>query len=238
MNAAVNARTAAPGAGAWPATSLADTLQPPCVALRLVEQDAVAAIEARSRGAATRLVGLSRIEEYQAIIAAPQSRVRRMRDARDCRIGLPSFGVSRSARAAALRGTLSALESQGLNHRHVEWVEISDASGEPHAAAFAAELQALQRQTADAVYVRGMAGVEAVRSMQARVLFDIGAQRDEWVRSQTALLTATVADAVLLKSRGASLEAKTLELAQVLKHFLLRWEFIADDFDLRGWTSA
>lgn len=215
----------------------------------LREQDAAAAIEARSRGEATRLLGLSWIEDFQAIITAPRSSVRRVRDLRDRRIGLPSLGGSRPARAAALRGALSALESQGLNHRHVDWVELpatgsasmEHSSGESHAMAFAAELLALQQQTVDAVYVRGAAGVGAVRTLPARVLFDIGAHRDRWVRAQTALLLATVTDAPGHPSpqpRGASLDGETLQVAHDLKQFLLRWEFIANDFDLQTWAMA
>jgi hypothetical protein len=214
---------------------------PPDVAAHsaiLIEQDAVVAIETRSRGEATRLLGLSWIEEFQAIITAPQSSVRRVRDLRDRRIGLPALGLSRPARAVALRGALSALESQGLNHRHVDWVELP---AESHGMAFAAELLALQHHTVDAVYVRGADGVAAVRTLQARVLFDIGAQRDRWVRGQTALLMATVTDALghqAPQSRAAGLDGETLQVANDLKHFLLRWEFIAADFDLRTWAMA
>jgi hypothetical protein len=202
----------------------------------LVEQDATEAIVARSKGAATRLLGLSSRPEFQAIITAPQLSVRRVRDLRDRRIGLPSFAGSRPARAAALRGALSALESEGLNHRHVDWVELS---GEPHAMTYAAELQALEQQAVDAVYVRGAAGLAAVRTIQARVLFDIGTHRDQWVRCQTALLTATVSAAPGSDSPlfgDAGLDDETLQVAHDLKHFLLRWEFIVDDFDLRAWA--
>ena len=199
----------------------------------VVEQDATEAIVARAQGAATRLLGLRALNEFQAIIAAPQQQVQRTRQLRDRRIGLPPLAGSRPARAAALRGALSALESEGLNHRHVDWVEL------PAQVPYAAELLALQRGTVEAVYVRGAAGLAVVRTVQARVLFDIGIQRDEWVRRQTALLTAVVADA-----RGADsavdppwvLDEEALQVAQDLKHFLLRWEFILDDFDLRAWA--
>jgi hypothetical protein len=202
----------------------------------LVEQDATEAIAARSKGAATRLLGLSSRDEFQAIITAPQLAVRRVRDLRDGRIGLPALPGSRPARAAALRGALSALESEGLNHRHVAWVELSGAS---HAITFAAELQALEDRTVDAVYVRGTAGLAAVRTIRARVLFDIGAHRDHWVRTQTALLTATVSAAPGGESPmtwETRLDDETLQVAHDLKHFLLRWEFIVDDFDLRAWA--
>jgi ABC-type nitrate/sulfonate/bicarbonate transport system substrate-binding protein len=200
------------------------------------EQEASVAIAARSRGAATRLLGLSWQHDYQALVAAPQSSVRRVRDLHDRRVGLPTLAASRPARAAALRGALSALESQGLNHRHVQWVELPP---DPVATQFAADLLTLQRGTVDAIYVRGAAGIAAVRSLQARVLFDIGAQRDPWLRQQTALLTATVADAAdrdSVVAREAGIDEDTLQVAHDLKHFLLRWEFMFDDFDLRAWA--
>ncbi len=164
------------------------------------------------------------------------SRCDGVRDLRDRRIGLPPFSGSRPARAAALRGALGALESEGLNHRHVEWVELAPESQD---LTFAAELLALQRQTVDAVYVRGTAGLAAVRTLQARVLFDIGAHRDQWVRRQTALLAAVVADGPAADppmARPATLNDETLDVAHDLKHFLLRWEFMVNDFDLRAWA--
>jgi hypothetical protein len=206
--------------------------------MNATQQDAVEAITARSRGAATRLLGLSRSNEFQALITAPQSPVRRVGELRDRRIGLPSFDGSRPARAAALRGALSALESEGLTHRHVDWVELPADDGSA-GAPFAAEVLAVQRQTVDAVYVRGAGGLAVLRILPARVLFDIGAQRDQWVRAQTALLTATVMnvpDRDPVKSADAGLDDEALQVAHDLKHFLLRWEFIADDFDLRTWA--
>jgi hypothetical protein len=208
----------------------------PAALPEVIEQDATEAMAARSRGAATRLLGLSCLNEFQAVITAPQPPLRQVRDLRDRRIGLPSIAGSRPSRAAALRGVLGALESEGLNHRHVEWVELAAQS---QGMAFAAELLALQRQTVDAVYVRGAPGLAAVRTLQARVLFDIGRHRDQWVRRQTALLTAVVADAPGADSptaRPATLSDEALEVAHDLKHFLLRWEFIFDDFDLRAWA--
>lgn len=91
----------------------------------------------------------------------------------------------------------------------------------------------------DAIYVRGAAGVATVRAVQARVVFDIGAQRDQWMRRQTALLTATVIEARRGDSsspRDSALDGGTLQAMHDLKHFLLRWEFVCDDFDLRAWA--
>ena len=202
----------------------------------VMAQDATEAMTARSRGASSSLLGLSRLSEFQAILAGPQCRLRRALDLRDRRVGLPSLAGAPPARAAALRGALSALESQGLSHRHVDWVELPVSA---HAEAFAAELEALRNQSVDAVYVRGAAGLAAVRASGARIVFDIGVQRDPWLRSQTALLKATVThvpgEASLVSARSG-LDDETLQAAYDLKHFLLRWEFIADDFDLRAWA--
>ena len=202
----------------------------------VTEQDATEAMMARSKGATSRLLGLSRRNEFQAIISGPRSPLRRALDLRDRRIGLPATSGSRPARAAALRGALSALESQGLNHRHADWVELTVS---PHAEAFSAELEALQNRSVDAVYVRGAAGLAAVRAIGARIVFDIGVQRDPWLRSQTALLTATITHvpgAQSSPSRGSGLDDETVQVARDLKHFLLRWELIIDDFDLQAWA--
>ena len=203
----------------------------------VMEQDATEAMTARSRGTTSRLLALSWRHEFQAIITRPQGSLRRPLDLRDRRVGLPAFSGSRTARCAALRGALSAVESQGLNHRHVDWVELTVG---PSVEAFSAELDALRNQTVDAVYVRGAAGLAAVRASGARIVFDIGAQRDPWLRSQTALLTATLAHVPgthSSASQGSGLDEETLQVAHDLKHFLLRWEFITDDFDLRAWAQ-
>lgn len=123
-------------------------------------------------------------------------------------------------------GALSTLESEGLNHCHVDWIELGDESG---GVAFGAELQALQSRSVDAVYVRGVAGMAMLRAMQARILFDIGAQPDQWLRRQRALLTAVVSqDSTSLSSMAAdvALEDDRLRVVHDLKHFLLRWELI------------
>jgi hypothetical protein len=203
----------------------------------MMEQDATEAIMARSRGQTSRLHGLKWHNEFQAIITGPRCSVRRPLDLRDCRVGLPSLSGSRLARAAALRGALSALESQGLNHRHADWIELTVS---PHTEAFSAELEALQRGSVDAVYVRGAVDWAAARAIGARVVFDIGVQRDPWLRSQTALLMATVAQVTGAHSSalpGSGLDDETLQVARNLKHFLLRWEFISDDFDLQTWAD-
>jgi ABC-type nitrate/sulfonate/bicarbonate transport system substrate-binding protein len=221
------------------------------------QQSAATAITARSGGAATRLVGISRVEDFQAIIVSPGSGVRHSRDLRDRRIGLPAGDLqSGSARVEALRGIAAALESQALYHRHVQWVDLPPAEAVTLTlpSAYAAEIAALQERLVDAVYVRGPAGLEAARTAGARVLFDISAHRDPWIRTGTALLnTITVSEALVrehpevvaqeLLERWPLLPVRmTLDEGSVgalegLKAFMVRWAFVRTDFPMDSWLG-
>jgi ABC-type nitrate/sulfonate/bicarbonate transport system substrate-binding protein len=222
------------------------------------QQSAAAAIAARSRGAETRLVGISRAADFQAIIVGRGSGLRHSRDLRDRRIGLPSVALeSGSARVAALRGITAALETQALYHRHVQWVDLPPVEGVMLTlpGAYAAEIAALQERLVDAVYVRGPAGLEAARAAGARVLFDISAHRDPWIRTGTALLnTITVSETLVrehpevvaqeLLQRWPLLPARmTLDEGSVgelegLKAFMVRWAFVRTDFTMDSWLGG
>jgi hypothetical protein len=221
-------------------------------------ESAVAAIAARSRGAATRLVGISRTEDFQAIIVGQGSGLRRSRDLRDRRIGLPAGALQQGgARVDALRGITAALESEALYHRHVQWVDLPPAEGVTLTlpSAYAAEIAALQERLVDAVYVRGPAGFEAARAAGAPVLFDISAHRDPWIRTGTALLGAITVSETLVREhpdvvtqelleRWPPLPARmTLDEGSVgelasLKAFMLRWAFIRTDFTMGSWIGC
>jgi ABC-type nitrate/sulfonate/bicarbonate transport system substrate-binding protein len=223
----------------------------------LRQQAAVAAITARTRGAATRLVGVSRVEDFQALIVRRDAKLRRGRDLRDRRIGLPADHLeSGGPRVHALRAATAVLESEGLFFRGVEWVDLlpPEAVTLTLPSAYAAEVAALQDGSVDAVYVRGPAGLEAARIAGARVLVDVGAHRDPWLRAHTALLhTVTVNETLLrehpeviaqellqrwplLPSR-TSLDAQSLGALEALKIFMFRWAFIRADFNMDTWTD-
>jgi ABC-type nitrate/sulfonate/bicarbonate transport system substrate-binding protein len=223
----------------------------------LRQQSAVAAITARTRGAATRLVGTSRIDDFQALIVRRDAKLRRGRDLRNRRIGLPVTHLECGGpRVHALRAATAVLEAEGLFFRSVEWVDLLPAEAVTLTlpSAYAAEVAALQDGSVDAVYVRGPAGLEAARVAGARVLIDLGAHRDPWLRAHTALLHTVTVNETLLREHPdviaqellqrwpllpprLSLEAQLLEALATLKVFMLRWAFIHADFSLDTWTD-
>ncbi|HTB69080.1 MAG TPA: hypothetical protein VK727_22860 [Steroidobacteraceae bacterium] len=223
----------------------------------LRQQAAVAAITARTRGAATRLVGISRVDDFQALIVRRDAKLRRGRDLRDRRIGLPAAELDcGSPRVHALRAATAVLESEGLFFRGVEWVDLlpPEAVTLTLPSAYAAEMAALQDQSVDAIYVRGPAGLEAARIAGARVLVDVGAHRDPWLQAHTALLHTVTVNETLLREHPdviaqellqrwpllparLSLDAQSLGAVETLKTFMFRWAFIRADFSMDSWTD-
>jgi ABC-type nitrate/sulfonate/bicarbonate transport system substrate-binding protein len=223
----------------------------------LGQQAAVAAIAARSRGAATRLVGISRVADFQALIVRRDAKLRRGRDLRDRRIGVPAADLDcGSPRVHALRAATAVLESEGLIFRGVEWVDLPPAEAVTLSlpGAYAAEMAALNASVVDAVYVRGPAGLEAARVAGARVLVDVSAHQDSWLRAHTALLHTVTVNETLLQEHPhviaqellqrwpllpphLSLDAQSLGALETLKRFMFRWTFIREDFSLDAWTD-
>jgi ABC-type nitrate/sulfonate/bicarbonate transport system substrate-binding protein len=224
----------------------------------LRQQSGATAIADRSGGAATRLVGISHLADFQAIIVDRSSGLRHSRDLRDRRLGLPAAEQHcASARVEALRGICAALETQALYHRHVQWVELPPAESvvQTLPTAYAAEIAALKSHLVDAVYVRGPAGMEAARVAGARVLFDISAQRDPWLRTCTALLAAITVSETLVREHPQVVAQELLERwpllparmnldegsvgeLQSLKSFMVRWGFLRSDFPMDSWLGC
>jgi ABC-type nitrate/sulfonate/bicarbonate transport system substrate-binding protein len=185
------------------------------------------------------------------------AKLRRGRDLRDRRIGVPADHLeSGSPRVHAMRAATAVLELEGLFFRGVEWVDLPPAEAVTPTlpGVYAAETAALQDGVVDAVYVRGPAGLEAARVAGARVLVDVGAHRDPWLRSHTALLhTVTVNETLLLEHPDViaqellqrwpllpprlSLDAQSLGALEILKTFMFRWAFIRADFNMDTWTD-
>lgn len=164
---------------------------------------AVPPIWARARGQDTRVIGISWIDEYQAIIALPSSGIRTPADLRGRRVGLPrrqdrhdrpdSVDV---ARASALRGFLVTLELAGLNREQVEWVDIAGRARAEDAVVAAPDTSvrrrhphsyteaalALVRGEVDAIYVKDVRGAETAHLLGAHVVADLGFHPDAWVR--------------------------------------------------------
>ncbi|MFJ8129514.1 ABC transporter substrate-binding protein [Streptomyces hydrogenans] len=136
----------------------------------------VPALWARSRGQDTRLVGLTWIEERQAVLVAPGSPVRDAGALRGLRLAVPRHDVPIDFwRAMALRGFEGALASAGLGPDDARLVDVPAAG---HTGQWAAELDALRRGEVDAVYVKGALAVESARLAGAEVAVELDALPD------------------------------------------------------------
>jgi len=153
----------------------------------------------RSEGRATRLIGLTWIETFQAMIALPASGIAGPEQLVGRRLGLP-FDTRAPVdvhRAAASRGLHAALGLAGIFADEVAHVDV-DASvvlGDP----YAAELQALASGDVDAIFVAGAAGAAAAARIGAVPVVDVGRHLDPTVRTSATTPAAIVVDAELLE---------------------------------------
>jgi ABC-type nitrate/sulfonate/bicarbonate transport system substrate-binding protein len=148
------------------------------------------AIPARAQGAPTRLIGLTWIEEGQAILVRPGSDIRSPADLKGKRLALPVFRPEdiaenkrgRSiARGMSLQGYRGALASAGLTLDDVRLVEVG-AEGRPWDGNSARRgrqlsdgLGPLLDEQVDAIYVKGAAAAEAARARGAVIGVDLDA---------------------------------------------------------------
>ncbi|MDT0612254.1 ABC transporter substrate-binding protein [Streptomyces lancefieldiae] len=131
----------------------------------------VPALWARSRGEATRLIGLTWIEERQTVLVAPGSGIRGAAALRGLRLALPRHPVRIDFwRAMAIRGFEGALASAELGLDDTRPVDVP---ADGHRGQWAAELAALTRGDVDAVYVKGAVAVEAARRAGAEVAVEL-----------------------------------------------------------------
>jgi ABC-type nitrate/sulfonate/bicarbonate transport system substrate-binding protein len=85
----------------------------------------VPALWARSRGEATRLIGLTWIEERQSVLVRADSELREPAQLRGRRLGVPVHGIAIDFwRAMALAGFSGALSLAGLTLADAELVEV------------------------------------------------------------------------------------------------------------------
>ncbi|QAY76043.1 ABC transporter substrate-binding protein [Sphingosinicella sp. BN140058] len=177
----------------------------------------IPAIWARARGRDTRVIGLSWTDEFQAILALPESGIHRARDLRDLRIGLPVNPISIDFnRASALRGFHAALGLDGLSLKNVDWVDAlsretpesgtrgiatGDGARRRLRHGYQAETLALLRGDVDAIYVKGALGLETARLIGARIISDLGSHPDPEVRVNNGTPRTLTVDAALIEER-------------------------------------
>src|SRR4051812_46033505 len=115
----------------------------------------IPALWARSTGRDTRLVALSWVDEYQAILTLPNSGIFKPADLSGRRIGIPRHRyLEMDFRAAqALRGVQNALGLVGLTLEDVELVNL-EAPNEGRRDTWKTEADALQSRKVDAIFVK------------------------------------------------------------------------------------
>ncbi|GAA3566122.1 ABC transporter substrate-binding protein [Amycolatopsis ultiminotia] len=142
----------------------------------------VPAIAARAQGSPTRLIGLTWIDEAQAVLVAGDSPIADARELAGRRIGIPAWAADRPRsfpRAMALHGFAAALRTAGLTLADVTAAEIGvnrnpevRAEGARRTTWGVAELLAGE---VDAIYVKGARAAEVAREKGLRVLVDLDA---------------------------------------------------------------
>jgi len=151
------------------------------------------ALAARAQAAPTRLIGLTWIDEWQAILVRPDSAITKPEHLRGKRLALPAFiehpikdhiRGSSIARGMSLHGYKGALSIAGLTLDDVKLVEVqsgwrNNANQDNRGLGeLWAGLQDLIEDKVDAVYVKGASAVDAAKRVGAVVGIDLDSYAD------------------------------------------------------------
>jgi ABC-type nitrate/sulfonate/bicarbonate transport system substrate-binding protein len=174
-------------------------------------------IWSRSRGADTVLVAATLFDEYQAVIALPESGIGDAAGLRGRRLGLPRrTGESIDYwRAMCLKGYHAALRMAGLQPHDVTFVDLPvdekqiAAGGESRRGSLwrggararrqSREALALVRGEVDAIYTASPAGAQLCAFLGARTVADIGAHPDPAIRTNNQVPTVLTVDGALAR---------------------------------------
>ncbi len=173
----------------------------------------------RSLGADTALIGLTWVNEYQAVIALPESGIKTVKDLRGRRVGL---GVRKNDqidffRAMCLRTLHSALKLGDLSRQDIELVEIpvqenylgetdSSTTGQLWAGGARArrqkcEMFAIVRGEVDAICTSGAAGAYLRECIGAHDVVELGFHPDPEIRGGNQGPAALTVSAKLVRER-------------------------------------
>jgi ABC-type nitrate/sulfonate/bicarbonate transport system substrate-binding protein len=141
------------------------------------------AIPAKAQGAKTRLIGLTWIDEGQAILTRPDSTINSAADLKGKRLALPAFRPAdiaenrrgRSiARHMSLHGYKGVLASVGLTLDDAQLVEV-DGNVPPEyvRGGFEQSYQPLLDGDVDAIYVKGAPAADAAKRYGLRTAIDL-----------------------------------------------------------------
>lgn len=164
----------------------------------------VPALWARSRGADTRLVGLTWIDERQAIVVRPEDAGRTALAGR--RVAVPLRPAERIDfwRAMALAGFAGALALEGETLGAVALVDVESRPGGDGfrgAGGFAPEAEAVADGRADAAYVKGAPGLEAAARAGLVIAIDLDDVPDRTTRVNNGTPRPITVHAQLLDER-------------------------------------
>ena len=171
----------------------------------------VPALAARAEGSPTRLIGLTWIDEAQAVLVAPDSEVTGPGDLAGLRIAVPAWAQDRARsfpRAMALHGFASALRLGGLTLADVRPVEIgverdpqvrNDARSDRRVTTWGVE--ELLAGDVDAIYVKGARAQEVAREHGLRVAVDLDATDSKRLRVNNGTPRPITVHADLLETR-------------------------------------
>lgn len=175
----------------------------------------IPAIRARSDGRETRLIGLTWVDEYQAIIALPGSRLRGVDDLRGARIGIPRRigNIVDFHRATALKGVVSALSLIGKPIGSVTQVDVAidepviTHKGDPSLFGLSRrhpywqEAAALARGEVDAIFVKGAEGITISNLLAATVVVETGHHADPKIRINNGTPRTLTVDSSFIDER-------------------------------------
>lgn len=142
----------------------------------------IQALAARALGAPTRVIGLTWIDERQAVMVRSDTRILEPADLKGLRFALPGFGRTRGesiARGMSLHGIQSALALGGLCLDDVDLVDVPAPPVEQPSIAGMRRLwlglEWLASGRVDAVYVKGAAAAETAALLNLSVGIDLDA---------------------------------------------------------------
>jgi len=155
----------------------------------------------RSNGTDTAIIGLTWVDEYQAIICLPESGIRTVKDLRGRRLALPVRHNDQIDffRAMCLRGYVNALRTEAMTLSDVELIELSIEeryignheksdngslwAGGSRARRQKADIFALIRGEVDAIYTMGAQGARAAAFLGAHEIIEMGFHADPELRA-------------------------------------------------------
>jgi len=179
----------------------------------------IPAIWTRSRGRDTRVIGISWVDEFQGIVALPDSGIREPKDLAGRKLGVPKHDspIVDVSRASSLRGFVSALLLGNVSAENVQYVDLHEprnsiaeqgavaVSGSkfagPRRKGGSTELLALIRGQVDALYLKGPRGLQLVHQLGLHVVADLGSHPDPLVRANNCTPRPLTVDSQLLSER-------------------------------------